>query len=440
MYDLVNDSEIINKLARLFQDPKTEKIFLSSTLRTSGLEGEKLLINEIRTNKDFSVRVAITSVLNYRLPKYPKYLDIRLDNNDTYSLTKNLPGNFCTYYGKVTPLVMESETSTDYLLINTRDLLASLQRMLHMNWDHSKPQLVHNDKPNILDDIDLHSAKTDHFQKYIEFYELKITQEQTEYGSMEIEEIGKHLINEDVIKALCHCLKDYSTAVRETAASSLGQIGLPESLLALNSLIESLKEEDVNVRSKVIWTIGRISKGCTDSIIQSIVECLKNNMWKVKSACLYTLSCFGNRAAKQALPLLKKLLKESPINKQAIAETMVKLGPEGEASLMKIMTIEPDSNYKLKSSICRSLALTDITSPNIDFIVETLFKAANICSSGVIRRDAIFAIRMLAERSEDNITYLKRKNLIPFYYERLTDKDKTVQRVMIVNIVCNRLY
>jgi hypothetical protein len=329
---------------------------------------------------------------------------------------------------------METESdSTDYLLINTRDLLATLQRMLHMNWDHTRPQLVHNDKPNILDDIDLLSAKTDHFQKYIEFYQLKNNQDNNEYGSMDIEEIGKHLISEDVIKALCYCLKDYSTAVRETAAGSLGHIGLPESLLALDTLIDCLKEEDVNVRSKIIWTIGRISKGCDNSVISPIVECLKNNMWKVKSACLYTLSCFGSRAARQALPVLKKLLKESAINKQAIAETMVKLGVEGETCLMKIMTTEPDSNYKLKSSVCRAFSLTDITSPNIDFIVETLFKAANISTSGVIRRDSIFAIRMLAEKSEDNITYLKRKNLIPFYYEKLTDKDQSVQDVIIYN-------
>jgi hypothetical protein len=50
---------------------------------------------------------------------------------------------------------------------------------------------------------------------------------------------------------------------------------------------------------------------------------------------------------------------------------MIKLGADGQASLMKIMKTEPDSNYKLKSFIFRSLALTDITSPNIDFTVET---------------------------------------------------------------------
>ncbi len=49
----------------------------------------------------------------------------------------------------------------------------------------------------------------------------------------------------------------------------------------------------------------------------------KSNMWKIKSACLYTISAFGARCAKMALPHLFKLLKETTINKQTIAESMV---------------------------------------------------------------------------------------------------------------------
>jgi hypothetical protein len=432
MHDLLDDPEILSKLAKLFYDQKIEKIFLSSTLRTSGNEAERILLEEIKINKDFSVRAAIASVLSYRLPRYPKYLDIRLDKNDSYAITKNLPGNFCTYYGRVSPLVLDIDASDndDFLLVSTRDLLASLQRMIQMNWDHSKPQLVHSGKPNLLDEVDIRSARTEGFQKHIEFFEQPIAHEENEFTGLEdIEEVGRKLVNEDVIKALCYCLKDYSTAVRDTAASSLGQIGLPESILARDYLVESLRDEDVNVKSKVVWALGRIAKGCDNSIIQHIVETLKNNMWKVKSACLYALANFGARAAKQSIPLLRKLLKESAINKQAVAETIVKLGSEGEATLIKLMQAEPDSNYKLKSSICKALALTDMTSPNLDFIVETLFKAANIGTSGVIRRDAIFAIRVLAEKSEENITYLKRKNIIPFYYEKLLDKDPSVQAV-----------
>ena len=66
----------------------------------------------------------------------------------------------------------------------------------------------------------------------------------------------------------------------------------------------------------------------------------------------------------------------STINKQIIAETIIKLGIEGEGVLLDVMRSEIDSNYKLKSSIARSLALTNISSPNIDFVVECLYKHA----------------------------------------------------------------
>jgi len=46
-------------------------------------------------------------------------------------------------------------------------------------------------------------------------------------------------------------------------------------------------------------------------------------MWKIKSACLYSISAFGSRCSKIALPHLFKLLKETTINKQCIAEAMV---------------------------------------------------------------------------------------------------------------------
>ncbi len=216
--------------------------------------------------------------------------------------------------------------------------------------------------------------------------------------------------------------------MRDTAASTLGQIGLPESLLAIDHLVEAIRNEDVNVKSKVIWALGRIASGVDNSVIPYVVEAVKSNMWKVKSACLFTLSQFGSRSARLALPVLIKLLKESAINKQTIAETMVKLGNEGESSLLKVMNNENDSNYKLKSSIAKAFALSNVRSPNIDFIVECLFKTAK-ANNALIRKNALFAIRILAEKSDEGVTYLKRKNVIPFYYEMMLDKENSIQAV-----------
>ena len=149
-------------------------------------------------------------------------------------------------------------------------------------------------------------------------------------------------------------------------------------------------------------------------------------MWKVKKATLYALSQFGNRCNKNIIPYLINLLKESAINKQLIAETIVKLGIEGENALLLMMNSEPDNNYKLKSAVIRGYSFTDITSPNIDFILESIFKQSNN-EFPAVRKACIFTIHELAERAQENITYLKKKNIIPFYYEKLKDKDINIQ-------------
>jgi HEAT repeat protein len=53
-------------------------------LRTSGEEGEDLLIKIIKYHKNYKVRMAAASVLSYRLPANVRKLDVelRLDNND----------------------------------------------------------------------------------------------------------------------------------------------------------------------------------------------------------------------------------------------------------------------------------------------------------------------------------------------------------------------
>ena len=458
LHDLISDNETLVALSKFFNDHRIEKIFLSSTLRTSGIKGEKILLNEIKNNKDYSVRVAIASVLDYRLPKYPIYLKMKLDKNDAYSLSKNIPGKFCTYYGKVSPLVHElnsdsgylNESEEEFLEVSTRDFLASLQRMVAMNYDHSYPQIVHRGSPFWLDSLNLRQyvqenlsdnskQVEDPLNKYLGFFELTENDERHNMNRnlnltyniySELNERGQYLISEEVIKALCFCLKDYSTAVRDTAAGTLGRIGLPEGLLSIDYLIDYIKDEDVNVKSKIIWTIGRIAPGCDNSVIPYIVDALKSNMWKVKCACFYALSQFGSRSAKQAVPSLLKLLKESAINKQTIAETLVKLGSEGENTLINIMNTESDSNYKLKAVIAKSLGLSNVNSPNIDFIVECLFNSAK-SNLSLIRQNSLFAIRVLAEKAEEKVTYLKRKNLIPFYYEMMTDKEQSIQAVLL---------
>ena len=486
MHELVNDSDTLEKIDSFFDDPKIKNEYISSILRCSGREGEEILLQEIKYNKDPEVRSSIANCFSYRIPKYPKYLNIKLDKNDIYSITKNLPGSFYKYYGKISPVIemnnkqiedlLEEEeeeneikdtenkntNEEEYLEVNTRDFLASLQRMLSLEYDHLNPQLTHDKENNFnsLDNLNLNLQlnnteneeeeekekkeneikELEPLNKYISFFQIPSqnltntnnnnSQNNTLSSNDLLDDNNNYLVTEEIIKSLSNCLKDYNPKVREYAATSLGKIGLPESLLSIDSLIENINDEDVNVKSKIIWAIGRIAQGTDSLVIPFIIDSLQNNMWKVKKASMYTLSQFGSRAAKNSLPYLIKLLKESSINKNIIAKTIVKLGIEGEGVLLKIMSNEPDSNYKLKSAIVHSFAYSDINSSNIDFIIECIFKEGKN-SNNLVRKSAIFSIRVLAEKSDEKITYLKRKNVIPFYYDKLKDKDSNIQNYAI---------
>lgn len=183
-------------------------------------------------------------------------------------------------------------------------------------------------------------------------------------------------LNKKTIQAITNCLKDYESSVKNTAASVLGQIALPEALLSLDQLIRTTYDEEVDAQAKAIWAIGMISEGCDDGVIIPIIEHLNSNIWKIKSACLFTLAAFGERASKFATNILCGMMKNNNIFKVTVAETLIKMGVEGERYLIKTLVTLPNTDYKLKSDILASFAITNIISPNIDFIVECLYNAA----------------------------------------------------------------
>ena len=489
---LLNDEETLQKIVELFNEPKIDNKFIASILRNK--YAEKLLLNELKTNQNEEIKSAICSVLCYRFPKKIIPFKIRLESGDRdlFSMNQNMPGSFFNYQGKICPVLvpctknideileneeidydvkknhvnkilnMINDTSDDWLEINQRDFLAALQRMIQIQYDHRKPQLIldDNNEFNFLDHLKLKSDKknkenninsenkednegndinqenpNDEFSNYSQYnYIIKyntilgIKSDVSQENESDLEgiDLDHEYISEEVIKSLGKCLSDYSEKVRDSAATSLGIIGLPESSIAIDDLIPHLKDKNVEVKSKIIWDIGRIAPAVDNSVIGEVALCIQSNMWKIKKATLYTLSQFGNRCNKNIIPYLINLLKESPINKQLIAETIVRMGIEGENNLLLMMNSEPDSNYKLKSAVIRGYSYADITSPNIDFILESIFKLGNNEFPSV-RKACIFTIHELASRANENIIYLKKKNIIPFYYDKLKDKDLNIQ-------------
>jgi hypothetical protein len=68
----------------LLEEGSVDRLLLASVLRTSGEEGEDLLIKIIKYHKNYKVRMAAASVCAYRLPLNERQIEVTLtlDAND----------------------------------------------------------------------------------------------------------------------------------------------------------------------------------------------------------------------------------------------------------------------------------------------------------------------------------------------------------------------
>lgn len=52
------------------------------------------------------------------------------------------------------------------------------------------------------------------------------------------------------------------------------------------------------------------------------------------------------------------------------------MGIKGEQKLLEILKDDMKGSLKYKECLVRALALSDVNSPNIDFVIESLFKTS----------------------------------------------------------------
>jgi len=109
--------------------------------------------------------------------------------------------------------------------------------------------------------------------------------------------------------------------------------------------------------------------------IYVLLDCLKSSIWKIKIASLTAIAEFGSRWSNLTVPILTNYLKKFQ-SKEKVASTILKLGEAGEKVLIRTISDSKEPDIKLKVSILKTLGNADITSPNIDFIVESLYKLA----------------------------------------------------------------
>ena len=395
MYSVLWEGGALPVLLDLMEEGAVDRQLLACSIRSCGQPGEQTLVRLLRTNPVAKIRMAAAGALCWRVPSRPKQLEIVLVNDVVrYQL---MPGSMCRYIGPCTPVVL-GDSQDSYLEINVSDLLSSLQR-----WIRSEsPQEVF---------------------PYLTSFSIN---NETTFDD-------KSEISVSVIKSLSSALKDEFEGVRETSAYALGFIGLPEAAEAIDSLTRLLRDPSAQVRTMAAWAIGRLGPVAYKAG-PALISLLKDSYWKVRTAACISLASAGHNIANQAIPILYKILRDGSINRNTVAETIVRLGPAGEKLLIDMLNREPNGNATLRSGAVRALAFANAYSSNIDFVIEALFQLAND-NMPSIRRDVILTLKSLADKAKLQVTYLKPRMLLPLYFKFMKDPAREVRDAATEGIV-----
>lgn len=398
MYSVVWESGALPVLLTLLEEGNVDRPLVACTIRACGQIGEQTLIKLLRQSNSGKVRMACAGALCWRLPCRPRQLDIKV-LNENLKQDSLPPGAMWRYIGSIKPVVQD-EGEESILEINARDLLASLQR-----WARRENQSSTGDVFPLLPNMPI-------------INDTVIEEEQE--------------ISLAVIRALQRALRDEHPGVRETAAYSLGFIGLPEAAESVSSLARSLRDKAPQIRTMAAWAIGRLGNEAS-KVTSELLGLLKDEFWKVRSAACISLASAGLPAANVAIPVLAKILKDGSINRATVAETIVRLGPQGEKLVIEIMAKEPLSNMILRTAVIKALGQANVANNNIDYVIETLFKLSNDRTSQ-IRKEVLLSLKSISDRATTKITYLNPKTLLPLYIKYLKDPCKEVRDICIICI------
>ena len=152
----------------------------------------------------------------------------------------------------------------------------------------------------------------------------------------------------EAVPALMKLLKDSDPYVRGTAAEALGRLEAPEALPELVALLEDDNMIEVSWGSVSSWlgTVGQFSQEAlsewgTKEAIRPLLDALE----KRPGARFYAAQVIGALGAREAIPTLRKLLKEEdPGTRMSACLTLGKLGAVSAAG--EIEKLLEDKDYR----------------------------------------------------------------------------------------------
>jgi hypothetical protein len=155
----------------------------------------------------------------------------------------------------------------------------------------------------------------------------------------------------------------------------------------------------------IVWAIGRLASVQVGNLTHKLViDALQSSYWKVRAAACTAIASFGPQMAERGLPILLKLFKEGNNNRQILAETIISLGPKGEQQLIALIKQNQSetrliNNVKAKECIIKAFALANVSNPNIDFVIETLFYVYQQEQNAQVRKVALISLDILHKKS-----------------------------------------
>ena len=122
------------------------------------------------------------------------------------------------------------------------------------------------------------------------------------------------------------------------------------------------------------------------------------------------------------------------MNKQLVAESIVKIGPTGMYMMVDIIRKQNSFDYKTREYFAKSLALSNCEDPSIDQAIEVLFIMSKYNQlireqSAALRKSCLISLDMLRQKANEGVPYLKARNLLPFLYKFLGDPSDDVRMV-----------
>ena len=424
-------------ISNLYEDKRIDNFFISSVLRTSGLLGNKILLNLCRKHRDFSVRTSICRALSHRINNIKQFLKIKInfDRNEylnnknclfKYHLTDNLPvcdDNF-------------NENNENYLEVFSEAFLAALNRLTSKNYNnccHPIMTFEGHCSNSIFSFHNLNLDKINNLQPLKSHYEEFNKESDFNYISL-------YKINNEFIKVLCSNLTDKNSFVRQSSVDALIKIGLPEtqnSLKEILNILQSNFEQDENILSSLIKGLSTLKlTSNTNDIINLIRFNFKkfNLNSKVIQSTLLLIPQIKNKCPNDILEYLTNALLTVHVDLISFAKAILFSGNEGELILINLFNTKKNI-YKLISNIADSFKFTDPNSENIDLIIETLIENKN-SKSALVRKNILITINYLSKYI-DISTYLLNKNILDIYYNSLDDFDENISFICLEKLLEN---